>query len=111
MKAFFSVEAKSLLQGLLERDPTKRLGSTEEDASEIKRHPWFAKIDWAKLYKKELEPPFKPFTSGPEDTRNIDKMFTNETPKETPGNNQLIPQEKKAENHFEQFTYAADALP
>lgn len=52
MKAFFSVEAKSLLQGLLERDPAKRLGSTEEDANELKRHPWFAKIDWQKLMLK-----------------------------------------------------------
>jgi len=34
--------------------------------------------------KKQMEPPFKPFVTGPEDTRNIDKMFTNETPKETP---------------------------
>ena len=49
MKAFFSVEAKSLLQGLLEREPTKRLGSSEEDANDLKRHPWFAKIDWTKL--------------------------------------------------------------
>jgi serine/threonine protein kinase len=52
MKAFFSVEAKSLLQGLLERDPMKRLGSSEDDASELKRHPWFSKIDWSKLVQK-----------------------------------------------------------
>jgi serine/threonine protein kinase len=49
MKAFFSVEAKNLLQGLLEREPSKRLGTSEEDANELKRHPWFAKIDWQKL--------------------------------------------------------------
>ena len=84
MKSFFSVEAKSLLTGLLERDPLKRLGSSEDDSNDLKRHPWFAKIDWAKLMQKQLEPPFKPYVSGPEDTRNIDKMFTNETPMETP---------------------------
>ena len=109
MKAFFSVEAKSLLQGLLERDPAKRLGSSEEDANELKRHPWFAKIDWQKLMLKQLEAPFKPFVSGPEDTRNIDKMFTNETPKETPGNNQYLTGVRTGDNHFEQFTYAASA--
>ena len=108
MKAFFSVEAKSLLQGLLERDTTKRLGSSEDDANELKRHPWFAKIDWEKLYRRELDPPVKPYVSGPEDTRNIDKMFTNETPKETPGTNHLSPGAKK-DNHFDQFTYAAEA--
>jgi hypothetical protein len=32
MKPYFSVEAKSLLSGLLERDPSKRLGSSEDDA-------------------------------------------------------------------------------
>jgi serine/threonine protein kinase len=101
MKSFFSVEAKSLLQGLLERDATKRLGSSEEDANELKRHPWFAKIDWDKLMKKQLEPPFKPVVSSPEDTRHIDKMFTNETPKETPAaGNQLSPNAKE-QNHFE----------
>ncbi len=32
MRPYFSVEAKSLLSGLLERDPTKRLGSSADDA-------------------------------------------------------------------------------
>ena len=108
MKTYFSVEAKSLLQKLLERDPSKRLGSSEEDALELKRHAWFAKIDWEKLMKKEVEPPFKPFVSGPEDTRNIDKMFTNEAPTETPTQNTLTGNAKN-ENHFDQFTYAASA--
>jgi len=93
---------------LLERDPSKRLGSTEEDALEIKRHAWFAKIDWDKLMRKEIEAPFKPFVSGPEDTRNIDKMFTNEAPTETPTQTALTGNAKN-DNHFEQFTYAASA--
>jgi hypothetical protein len=50
----------------------------------LKVHPWFREIDWEKLYRKEIAPPFKPFTTGPEDTRNIDKMFLNETAKDTP---------------------------
>ena len=84
MKQYFSTEAKSLLKGLLERDPAKRIGSTEEDAKELKSHPWFAQIDFRKLSRKEISPPFKPFVVGPEDTRNIDKMFLNETAKDTP---------------------------
>jgi hypothetical protein len=42
--------------------------------------------------------------SGPEDTRNIDKMFTNETPKETPGaSNPALGAVTagKADTHFE----------
>lgn len=32
MRPYFSAEAKSLLKGLLERDATKRIGSTDKDA-------------------------------------------------------------------------------
>eukprot|EP00347_Sterkiella_histriomuscorum_P002281 403368758 len=104
MKPYFSVEAKSLLSGLLERDPQKRLGSSEEDSREIKRHPWFAKIEWEKLLRKEIPAPFKPTVSGPEDTRNIDKMFLNETAKDTPAVSNLSPNAKQ-NNHFDEFTY------
>ena len=54
MRPNFSSEAKSLLSGLLERDPAKRLGSSEDDAKELKSHVWFASIDWDKLYRKEI---------------------------------------------------------
>lgn len=91
MKQYFSVEAKSLLSGLLERDPQKRLGSSNDDALEIKRHPWFAKVEWDKLLAKQITPPFKPYVSSAEDTRNIDKMFLNESAKETPGTSNLSP--------------------
>ena len=42
MYDFFTLDAKTLLSGLLERDPTKRIST----AAEIKKHPWFRKIDW-----------------------------------------------------------------
>ena len=38
-------EARSVMTGLLQRDPSKRLGAN--GGEEIKRHPFFAKyIDW-----------------------------------------------------------------
>lgn len=104
MKPYFSVEAKSLLSGLLERDPVKRLGASNDDAQELKRHPWFSKIDWQKLLSKQIPPPFKPTVSGPEDTRNIDKMFLNETAKDTPAVSNLSPNARER-NHFDEFTY------
>ena len=106
MKPYFSAEAKSLLRGLLEPVSSKRLGSSGEDAAELKRHPWFSHIDWAKLLNKEIQAPFKPYVSGPEDTRNIDKIFLNETAKDTPQVSQLSPNAKQ-KTHFDQFTYAA----
>lgn len=71
MYDFFSAEAWNLLNGLLEREPAKRIG----DVKKIKRHPFFKKIDWDQLMLKKLKPPFKPTVSSPEDTRNIDHMF------------------------------------
>jgi serum/glucocorticoid-regulated kinase 2 len=54
-----SPDARSLLTGLLTRDPAQRLGVN--GAEEIKRHPFFAKaIDWKKLMQKKIQPPFKP---------------------------------------------------
>jgi serine/threonine protein kinase len=54
MKPYFSDEVKSLLTGLLQKDPQRRLGGSDEDAEEIKRHPFFKNIEWEKLYKKEV---------------------------------------------------------
>lgn len=55
-----SAEAKSLIVGLLNRNPTKRLGSGPNDAADIKRHPWFKSIDWDLAMKRGLEPPKPP---------------------------------------------------
>jgi hypothetical protein len=44
-------------------------------ANEIKQHPFFASIDWEKLYKKEVEPPFKPTLTGLDDMRYFDRDF------------------------------------
>ncbi|KAF8443816.1 hypothetical protein L210DRAFT_3532358 [Boletus edulis BED1] len=46
-----SGEAKSVMTGLLQRDPTRRLGAN--GGEEIKKHPFFAKyIDWNLLLQK-----------------------------------------------------------
>lgn len=47
-------------------------------------HPWFADIDWDKLYQKEVVPPFKPTVSGAADVRNVDREFLAELPTVTP---------------------------
>ena len=55
-----------------------RLGS-KKGAEEIKSHPWFASIDWEKLYSKGLNPPFKPKISGKTCVDNFDEEFTKES--------------------------------
>jgi serine/threonine protein kinase len=54
----FSPQAKDLLQKLLLRDPTKRLGANGVD--EIKQHPFFENIDWGLLAEGKLPAPWKP---------------------------------------------------
>ncbi|TFL01268.1 Pkinase-domain-containing protein [Pterulicium gracile] len=75
----FSPDAQSILTGLLTRDPARRLGSGPNGAQDIKRHPFFHNhIDFAKLLKKEIQPPFKPSVDSPVDVSNFDTVFTAE---------------------------------
>jgi serine/threonine protein kinase len=63
---------------LLTRDPTKRLGSEDKMASDIRRHPFFKHIDWDQLYRKEIEAPFKPKVNSVLDLTWIDPIFKEE---------------------------------
>jgi serine/threonine protein kinase len=53
-----SPEARDLVGRLLERDPSKRLGSFRE--KDILEHKWFAKFDLKKLRDKFYEAPWIP---------------------------------------------------
>jgi serine/threonine protein kinase len=57
---FLSSEALKILQSLLEKDVSIRLGSMGAPEGDIKYHPFFADICWEKLERREVEPPFKP---------------------------------------------------
>jgi hypothetical protein len=71
---FFGAELCSLLEGLLTKDPSKRLGQNVED--DLKQHPFFASINWQKLLAKEMEPPFVPKLKKATDTTYFYKSFT-----------------------------------
>jgi len=73
-----SSSARSILTGLLTRDPAQRLGVN--GAEVIKRHPFFEKIDWRRLAQKKIQPPFKPSVRSPVDVSNFDTVFTTEQP-------------------------------
>ena len=53
---FFDPVSKSLLQGLLTKDPTKRLGA--KGPGEVKAHPYFSSVNWDTLAR--AVPPMKP---------------------------------------------------
>lgn len=55
-----SERSLSILQRLLERDFTKRIGCTPTDGEEIMQHPFFVCVEWDKLARREIPAPFKP---------------------------------------------------
>jgi len=71
-----TTEGRNFVKGLLNRNPKHRLGAVD-DAEELKRHPFFADIDWVALTKKTITPPFKPKLKSETDTSNFDPEFTN----------------------------------
>uniref|UniRef100_A0A3Q1JPA7 Ribosomal protein S6 kinase n=1 Tax=Anabas testudineus TaxID=64144 RepID=A0A3Q1JPA7_ANATE len=103
MPQFLSPEVQSLLRALFKRNPANRLGAGPEGVEEIKRHRFFASIDWSKLYKKEMRPPFKPTVGRPEDTFHFDPEFTSRTPTDSPG----IPPSANTHQLFRGFSFVA----
>lgn len=79
-----SEEARSLLAGLLVKDPNNRLGGGPDDAREIMAHPFFSCINWTDLVQKKITPPFKPQVTSDIDTRYFDQEFTGESVELTP---------------------------
>uniref|UniRef100_A0A4W5NTY8 non-specific serine/threonine protein kinase n=1 Tax=Hucho hucho TaxID=62062 RepID=A0A4W5NTY8_9TELE len=106
-----SSDAKSLLSGLLIKDPNKRLGGGPDDAKEIMRHSFFAGIDWQDVYDKKLIPPFKPQVSSETDTRYFDEEFTAQTititPPEKFDEDGMDCMDNERRPHFPQFSYSA----
>ncbi|TMW57087.1 hypothetical protein Poli38472_003012 [Pythium oligandrum] len=68
--------ARSLITGLLNRNPVERLGS--KNADDVKNHPFFRGINWKDLYDRKLQPPFNPCasTTNFEETQNFEAEFT-----------------------------------
>ncbi|CAK0838742.1 unnamed protein product [Prorocentrum cordatum] len=50
----------SLIRGLLNRDPVRRLGAGFEGFTTLKEHAFFRGLDWDRLLGRELIPPFLP---------------------------------------------------
>ncbi|XP_078088478.1 ribosomal protein S6 kinase alpha-3 isoform X4 [Mustelus asterias] len=103
MPQFLSSDSQSLLRMLFKRNPGNRLGAGPDGVEEIKRHSFFSTIDWNKLCRREIQPPFKPAIGRPEDTFYFDPEFTAKTPKDSPG----IPPSANAHQLFRGFSFVA----
>ncbi|XP_043556401.1 ribosomal protein S6 kinase alpha-3 isoform X4 [Chiloscyllium plagiosum] len=105
MPQFLSPDSQSLLRMLFKRNPGNRLGAGPDGVEEIKRHSFFSTIDWNKLCRREIMPPFKPAIGRPEDTFYFDPEFTAKTPKDSPG----VPPSANAHQLFRGFSFVAVA--
>ncbi|XP_068435937.1 protein kinase C eta type isoform X2 [Clinocottus analis] len=95
---------------LLTKNPARRLGCVPSEVGEgaVTSHVFFTGIDWEKLNRREMEPPFKPRIKTPEDVNNFDPDFTQEEPTLTPIDDPLIPSVNQDE--FRNFSYTSPEL-
>jgi serine/threonine protein kinase len=55
-----SADAQSLINGLCQKDGSKRLGAGERGTAEIREHPFFQSIDWGKVLAQTIPMPWIP---------------------------------------------------
>lgn len=90
---------RNILEGLLQKDPAKRLGATN-DADEVKTHPWFQGIAWDDLKRKKYQAPYVPDWKKDLGLSNFDSDFT-EIPPQSP----LEMVDSAPNKYFSNFSY------
>lgn len=98
-------EVLSLLKGLLNKNPAKRLGGGRQDAEEIKRHQYFAGVDWRMVLEKKITAPWVPTIRHATDVSNFDPEFIREKPVLTPITSVLSTQDQE---EFKDFAYVSE---
>ncbi|KZT38192.1 kinase-like protein [Sistotremastrum suecicum HHB10207 ss-3] len=76
-------EGLNAISSFLNRDPRERLGCVPygNGFSTVQQHPWFANIDWPRLERKEIIPPFTPGNKANFDpTHNLEEMLLESNP-------------------------------
>lgn len=107
MPSFLSFEAQSLLRALFKRNPLNRLGYGPNGAADIKCHSFFASIDWKRLYKREITPPFLPQITATNPTKYFDEEFVKKTPTDSPD---VLPSANFNNNLFKGFNYVSSGI-
>ncbi|XP_048849397.1 serine/threonine-protein kinase Sgk1-like isoform X2 [Brienomyrus brachyistius] len=75
LKPNVSNAGRALLEALLHKDRTQRMGA-RNDFMEVRSHAFFSPINWDDLMAKKTQPPFVPPLAGPTDLRHFDPEFT-----------------------------------
>lgn len=106
LRTNISLSARNILEGLLQKDRTLRLGYTD-DGDEVKRHEFFNPIVWQDLEAKRISPPYRPNLNGCMDLKNIDPEFVREPVPASVGRSQAMSASvQDADTAFQGFSYA-----
>uniref|UniRef100_A0AAV1UQH4 AGC/AKT protein kinase n=1 Tax=Peronospora matthiolae TaxID=2874970 RepID=A0AAV1UQH4_9STRA len=122
-KCSLSPDARSLILGLLEKDPHKRLGASQ--TSDILTHPFFKDIRWDIVLRKKITPPWVPAPLSMDEERmkspdiNFDKYLASKTastgnifsilfPWKTPRNRNRRARSEMDHDSFGKFSYVSD---
>ncbi|KAJ3401556.1 hypothetical protein HDU80_005917 [Chytriomyces hyalinus] len=106
----FSAQAELFASSLLDRNPQTRLGSGPSDALELKQHPYFADVDWSRLERKLVMPPYKPLVESESDASYFDPVFTTMMPADSLPNNSQ-PLSTFIQTQFQGFTWTPEKFP
>ncbi|CAH8485706.1 unnamed protein product [Dicrocoelium dendriticum] len=102
--ASLSQVSRDILAQLLVKDPNSRLGGGPRDVLEVMAHPFFLSVNWDRLIRRDVEPPWKPDVVDDRDTKYIPEEFANElmslTPPDENTNSQILDGP-----YFERFSY------
>lgn len=108
---YLSAEAALFLKGLLQKEPSKRLGFGPRGSQDVVTHAFFRHVDWKALKERTVPSPFRPTIKSPDSVENFDKIWTDlpahESPCTTPNEGSSL---EKNHHHFEGFTYEAASV-
>jgi len=104
-------QAKSLISGMMNRNPSARLGNEIET---LKSHEFFKGLDWDALYHKKIEAPYKPCAMTRDELdaslQNFEKQFTKMAlqSEAEPTDFTYVNMKSAAEPMFKGFTYEGE---
>ena len=108
---FMTSDARDLCNKLLKKNPDQRIGSSDNGATDVKKHSFFRKTNWKKLLAREINPPYVPHLEASDDVSNFHEAFTKmsivDSPPGTPPPGRDIRQRQNS-NTFLGFSFVAE---